>query len=421
MRAALHARAATVVGSAEEALRHRLAAAAGDDPALAAELRAHAAEQVGRGERARGAATLIDAAGLLPDAPDRRACLVEAAELLVLSGERARATEIVAALPAGPGPAREAYVRGLVEFTAGRTAEAERLLLAAWAADDTDPGLRASICDRLCHLYYLQMRSPEAVEWGMRARAVDPRHSAPLVTSLALAGRAIPAAADRTEPAVARGARLLWTEDHAGARAELATAVTALRAAGMVVESLHAQGYLALTEHRMGEWDSAVAAADEAIALAEDAEQDWTLARLHSFAAMPHAARGDWERADAHVTAARKAATTTGLPLDRVGAMVSAAHVADARGDHAAVVELLGPLAVRGTGSVGEPGVSTWPCLLGDALVHLGRPEEADRVLTPYERRAAELGRRAAQCVAGRVRGRLHAARGDGAAAEAAL
>ncbi|GAA3227140.1 LuxR family transcriptional regulator [Pseudonocardia petroleophila] len=419
-RMALHARAARIVATPDEVLRHRVAAAGGSDRELAGELRALAADQVDGGERSRAAATLISAAGLFPDPADRNRSLLDAVELLVLAGERSRATELARAVPGG-GSAHESFVRGLLAFTAGRTSEAEQLLLAAWsAAGGADPGFRAGVCDALCHLYYLQLRAAESVEWGTRALAVDPHQSVSLVTSLALAGRSI-APTEQLATAVARGARLLWTEDHAGARAELSHAVTALRSGGMFVASLHAQGYLALTQHRMGAWDGAVADAAEAVALAEDAEQDWMLARLHSYAAMPHAARGDWERADAHVAAATAAAAATGLPLDRVGATVAAANVADARGAHARVVELLGPLAERAAGRAGEPGVSNWPCMLADALLHLGRPDEAQDVLAPFERRAEELGRRVALTAACRVRGRLQAARGDVAGAERAL
>jgi DNA-binding CsgD family transcriptional regulator len=427
-RAALHARAARIVESPEEVLRHRVAAAAGRDPVLAGELDELAVEQVGRGEQARAAATLVSAAGLHPDAAERRRCLVDAVELLALAGEGAGAADLLAAVPAGREPgrarARESYVRGIVAFTTGRTAEAERMLLAAWAdGTGADPQFRAAVCDRLCHLYYLQLRTAESVEWGNRALAVHPRHTGSVVTGLALAGVPIapPPDGSEPEPAVTRGARSLWTEDLAGARAELRAAVTGLRAAGMFVASLHAQGYLALTEHRLGAWDAAVADADEVVALAEDAGQGWTLARLHSYAAMPHAARGDFDRADTHVDAATAAAAATGLPLDRVGATVAAANVADSRGAHDRVVELLGPLAARTTGGVGEPGVSNWPCLLADALVHLGRTADAERVLAPYELRAAQLGRRRAQAAAGRVRGRLAAAVGDPDSAERAF
>ncbi|QJY49796.1 ATP-binding protein [Pseudonocardia broussonetiae] len=420
VRMRLHARAAGIVGTPDDVLRHRVAAAGGSDPALAGDLRALAAAQVDRGERSRAAATLVSAAGLFPDAAERSRCLLDAVELLVLAGERSRAAELARAVPGG-GSAHESFVRALLAFTAGRTAEAERLLLAAWAAAaDAEPGFRAGICDALCHLYYLQLRAAESVEWGNRALAVDPDQSVSLVTSLALAGRSLAPAA-QLSTAVARGARLLWTEDHAGAVTELSAAVTALRAGGMFVASLHAQGYLALARHRMGAFDAAVADAEEAVALAEDSEQDWMLARLHSYAAMPHAARGDRERADAHVAAATAAAAATGLPLDRVGATVAAAHVADARGAHARVVELLVPLAEAASGRAAEPGVSSWPCMLADALVHLGRPDEAERVLGPFERRAEELGRGVALAAASRVRGRLQAARGDAAGAERAL
>ncbi len=429
-RSALHIRAAGIVATTEEALRHRLAASTGSDPLLAVELDRLAAGQVARGELARAASSLVSAAGLHPDPADRRRCVLDAVELLVRTGERARAEELLAGLPPAPGAvaAGESHVRGQLAFAAGRMAEAEHLLLEAWAsAADTETALRTKICERLCHLYYLQLRPDDAVEWGNRAALAAPWSSGLLVTSLALAGRPDTrplrgAGSDDPAAAVARGAQLLWTEDLAGARAELTTAVTALRRSGMFMASLHAQGYLALAEHRMGAWEDAVAHTDEAVALAEDTEQDWTLARLHSYAAMPLAAQGEWELAEAHVAAAAAAAAATGLSLDRVGSTVAAANVADARGRHAVVVELLGPMAAQArSGVAGEPGVSNWPCLLADALIRLGRISDADEVLAPYERRATELGRNLARAAAGRVRGWLEAARGDLDAADRAF
>jgi DNA-binding NarL/FixJ family response regulator len=426
-RLALHTRAAELL-TGRDALAHRVAAAVGADPGLAAELESVAADLAARGEPAAAAASLVSAARLHGDVAARERCLLDAVELLVLAGDGARALSLAADVAACRAGTRRYYVQALLEFAAGRPADAEAPLVAAWERSTPgDRALRATIAGRLCQVCYLQLRSEEAVEWGARGRAEDPRFSSWLVTSMALAGRPpesrlLPGddAADDLEAAVARGTQRLWTEDLAGARAELAVAVAGLRRRGMFLAGLQAQGYLALAEFRSGAWDDAVAHAEEAVSLARDADQSWTLARLHSYAAFPHAARGDWEHADAHVAAAHEAAAATGLRLDVVGATIAEANVAAARGDHAAVVAALEPLA-RGSRGAGEPGVSVWPCLLADAMAHLGRLDDAEQVLAPYERSAAERGRRRAQAAAARARGRLEALRGQPDRAEAAL
>lgn len=431
-RLGLHARAAGVATGVDAVLGHRVAAAAGTDPALAAELAERAAELGARGERATAAGHLLAAARLHPRAADRERCLLRAVELRVDCGEPEAALALAEQVDAcSPGPHR-GYVQGLLRFAAGRPAEAEVPLLTAWAdRAAADPPLRARIAGRLCQLSYLQLRPDEAVEWGARGRAEDPRQQSGLVTSMALAGRTPqaddgPGAAVGTgsggdpEAAVARGAALLWTEDLAGARRELAAAVAGLRRGGQLVAALHAMGYLALAEYRGGAWDDAVAHAEEVVSLARDAEQTWMLARLHSYASFPQAARGGWDRARAHVAAARAHATATGLRLDLVGAAVAEAHLADARGEHAAVVAVLGPLAQAGRGA-GEPGVSAWPCLLADALLHEGRPGDAERVLVRYEHAARERGLLRSRAAAARTRGRLEAAAGRAEEAERAF
>ncbi len=422
-RLALHARAAELLDDRGAVLTQRVAAAAGRDTGLAVELEQWAGELAARGEPAAAASRLIQAAALQEDPREREGCLLRAVELLVLAGDTEHAGSLATDVDACRPSARRSYTQALLEFAAGRPADAEVPLLAAWAAGGTDRALRATIAERLCHVCYLQLRSPEAVEWGTRAAAENPRPATSLVTSMALAGRLQSSDVvdgEGLDAAVARGAQRLWTEDLAGARRDLTAAVAGLRRKGMFVSRLQALGYLALAEFRSGAWPDAVAHAEEAVSLARDADQLWTLARLHSYAAMPHAVLGDAEEAARHVRSAHEAATVTGLRLDTVSVAIAEANVAAARGDHSAVIAVLEPLA-RGGGGAAEPGVSTWPCLLADALLHLGRIAEAEAVLAPYERSATDRGRLLAQAAAGVVRGRLEAAEGRPDQAERAF
>jgi ATP/maltotriose-dependent transcriptional regulator MalT len=70
---------------------------------------------------------------------------------------------------------------------------------------------------------------------------------------------------------------------------------------------------------------------------------------------------------------------------------------------------------------VNEPGVWDWPPLLADALVGLGRLQEAEEALTPYEALAAQRQRASALVKAARVRGILEIAMGRPGDAENAF
>ncbi len=82
-----------------------------------------------------------------------------------------------------------------------------------------------------------------------------------------------------------------------------------------------------------------------------------------------------------------------------------------ARGDSKALLVASAP-AAKIAASV-ELGISPFGPVLAEALVGLGRLEDAAAVLAVYDKRAAELGRRSAQMSSARVRGSLCAARGD--------
>lgn len=92
------------------------------------------------------------------------------------------------------------------------------------------------------------------------------------------------------------------------------------------------------------------------------------------------------------------------------------------QGDAAGVHELLGPFVLPAAWSGGlEPAL--WRFLPDEieALVRLGRLDEAQDILEPYESWSAQLGREFAVAGAARCRGLLRAGLGDLAGAEAAL
>jgi DNA-binding CsgD family transcriptional regulator len=153
-----------------------------------------------------------------------------------------------------------------------------------------------------------------------------------------------------------------------------------------------------------------------AVSLADDTEQSWLQPFLHSAAALVLAAEGQWEQAEAYVAAAVKGANAF-APGDVSSVCFSgeaAAHLAAARGDHARVLEAVAPLvALPEADGVEEPGIVSWRPLQAEALVALGRVDEANEALGPWEALATVRGRRSAMAEAARARGQVAWAQGD--------
>jgi DNA-binding CsgD family transcriptional regulator len=96
--------------------------------------------------------------------------------------------------------------------------------------------------------------------------------------------------------------------------------------------------------------------------------------------------------------------------------------VAAAQGDPQAVLRALEPVVtLEPRAGIDEPGFWPWQDLYADALIGMGRLEEASAFLRPHEELAAVRGRRSAVAALARVRGRLEAAAGRPEAAEAAF
>jgi ATP/maltotriose-dependent transcriptional regulator MalT len=78
------------------------------------------------------------------------------------------------------------------------------------------------------------------------------------------------------------------------------------------------------------------------------------------------------------------------------------------------VLEALAPLAAMSNrDAVDDPGFWPWAHLYADALVSLGRLDEAEAALATHERVARERGARAMGARLARVRGALHLARDE--------
>ena len=440
----LHRRAAGLVDR-DRALGHRVAAAAGPDEGLAAELEAAGRDARRHGRAAQAAAWLVQAAALSgqPEAADRR--LMDALEILVTYGEVAQA-EILAVRMGTAGPdARRSWLLGALDFLAGRGDAAEVHLLDAWQAHDParDPVQGAAAASRLALLCLVAGRIPEAIEWGERAAAVGAapvamRHRALGVLAIALgaAGRgpeglarlaflpAAPAEVPRkdTDTLVMRGIARAGAEDLAGAIADLSAAAARMRAGVPLRGPSQCLSYLAGAEWRLGSWDDAVVHGELAVSLARDADRVWEFGLVHGVAAMVPALRGEWEAARAHVRLAADAARASRAPGTITAAAIGQAFLAMARGDLADVIGAAA--AVRGTGRAQSVGVLRrydWRILEIDALIGLGRLGEADTALAELEAVLPSTGPPSALVAAARLRGDMAAATGHKAAAATAF
>lgn len=434
----LHLRAAALT-TGDRRLQHRLAACRGSDEGLAAELEATARSLAGAGALVAAGERLRQAAEVSPPGPiaDRR--LLEAVETWLIAGEASRAFKLEQRVRAlGDSPYRD-HVVAYLGLVAGRLPEAEAGFRRAWSQvvrgeaglAPADIAGRIAVC--MAILVVIDLNVEEMLAWGEAARvhaAADPASASFGWFCAALAmgtlGRGeealkllrSPGVPDTADVLAARGMLEMWTDDLASAREDLGMAFARSRA-GDTVRVTQALGFLAECEQRLGLFDEASVHAELAVDSATEAGRVWDLPLLHSLATYPAAARGDFEIAEAHAKQAADWAALIPIAAFRAYASAAAAALATARGDP---VEVLGPArSLDSAYRLADPGVVSFGPLAAEALVRLGRLDEADEALAGAEARAERLGRRSALLGAARVRGMLEAARGDRGAAEKAF
>ncbi len=434
----LHAIAAlALVGRA--ALKHRAAAFLGPDPDLADEAEQFAREDIAAGRFQRGAIELRMALGLTPQGPARRARLLATAEALLGSGDVSGARALAEDLAALPDEPWSDYVEGHLALLSARTGEADRLLTRAWGnvhqggVGDGEPDLPVRIASLLTILAILRLDYAAMLRFGTEAverKASDEWVAAfawlSRLVGLALAGQAADAlllleqlgkvgGPGGLDALVARGIIRLWTDDLAGSRADF-TEVIGREQVGEPFRVSQAVGFMGETAFRMGLFDQAIEHTELAVSLATEAERAWELPMLHGLAALPRAARGEFAEAESHAVLAAHWAAVMATPSSFAYASAARAFIALARDDpealYRAAVDFTHVCDSR------EPGAHSLGPVLGEALVALGRFDEAASALDDFEVRARATGRLSAQASAARLRGQLTAARGDWEAAE---
>ena len=325
----LHQVAATLV-PAPAALHHRVAAAVGPDDSLARDLEEAARDAAAAGTAAQAAAWLAQASAASADHAQQERRLLDAVATLMDSADVAGAVALWPQVTQLGPSARRSALRGHLDLLCGRGSVLEPHLLEAWQAHDpaTEPLVGAAAATSLAAYLITLRRVEEALAWGERAVAASAGHPAALLQaqimvalSLTLAGRgpeglarlgglaAAPAEVplEFTDGLVMRGMCRLFTDDMTGAMNDLSVGVDRLRAGVSSHHPGHCLVYLSDAEYRLGAWDDALLHCELAVSLARDSDRTWDSAFMHGYAALVPAARGDWQRAGAHVEASRAA------------------------------------------------------------------------------------------------------------------
>jgi DNA-binding CsgD family transcriptional regulator len=440
----VHRRLAELVADPEERASHLAAAATGPDETVA-----EALDQAARRARARGAPAAAaelseQAAQLTP--PDQAAAgrrrLADAGYYHFESGDSRRALAILEEtadeLPAGSeradGLCRLARVRSYGDDLQGAT----NLFLEAAdeAGDDRQTKARA-LEGAATQLFRQRRRLEEAVEHAKKAavlarelgdeallaealgsqllaEATLGRAEAPATLEEGLAHQSA-AASDRilAQPKWAAAIARMWWDEPLAVRQTYEELIDQGLETGDEGSLAYVYVMLAQADCLLGDFDRALRDAEAAREIAEQAGQEMLVAYGLAVRALVAAHRGlaDDCRTTA-ATALELATRTQGTPaLQFATAAVGLLELSLGRSEEA-VVALEPLIAFARSEQIGEPGLTRYVLDGVEALIELGRLDEAAELLGWYEANASRLGRRSALASSLRCRGLLAAAEG---------
>ncbi len=430
----LHLRAAAIVGG-QEALAHRVAAAAGPDVELAADLCAAAAAATDAGRLLLAARYLQQAAAVTERGPHRDERALSAFELLLRAADVAAAEAARPLIEQLPASARRDAALGQLALLAARPGDAEALLRAAWDAHDPvrQPSVGGEAALGLGMLLKMSGAHAEAAMWldhalGSGTGSEPWYDAARCIRSFSFVltgdvGRAlglfgdlparpamVPAA--RTDALTFRGMARLWAGDLQAAAEDLALAVSRIGAGVQVRFPCRALAFLAETEFRLGGWDDARGHAELAVTVAGETDRAYDLALVHSAAVPVAACRGDWEAADSHAQAAEQAARTFG-GFAAILAASARGILGLARDDpeealHGAALALAVPQIDHY-----DPAAFWWRPAQAWALIRTGHLGQAAAIVAAMEASQSHRGESAALTQTAWLRGALAMAGGD--------
>jgi DNA-binding CsgD family transcriptional regulator len=296
--------------------------------------------------------------------------------------------------------------RGDLAF-AGEHASASR----RWARRITDPAVRAESLSTFAMVEFLLGRPArdlmaEAVRLEDQAMREGPGSQATVFT------------ASRT----CHGLQLLWAGELDAAREVLHQELAEYERLGRYVVRGELLTYLAEVECRAGNWDVAAGHAQEAYDI--DVESGWLLGVGHMLfpKALVAALSGDVDTARSDAEEGLRQSLRNEDTLDASCNRAVLGFLELSLSNPSAALERLEPVLAF-LEELGSPEPGVIPCVPDavEALVSLGRLDEAEGLVDRLERQGRTLDRPWAIATAGRSRGLLSAARGDLPAARSAL
>jgi len=444
----LHRRLAVLVRDEEERARHLALAADGPDPKVAAALDRAADHARSRGASAAAAELCEQARRLTPpadlDAVHRR--MVASARDRFSAGDTLGAgallEEALASVPDGGLRAEVLGSLALLHLYDGDQAQAAELGRKALAEPGASERTRAdAAADLAGALLFMREDLDAALEFAtlgaeLAARTHDRRVQGeslgmrglleclvgrPEAASTMLAVRELGDAPEKTRvvgsPSFHWASYLLWTDDP-----EAATLLRACHEDSVVRGDEGSVplvlGQLALAEYLAGNWVEAARAAEEAYEIALQTGQRPQEALSLSVRALVRASLGAEADARADANEALALAGERGMAITRIQATwaLGLLELSLERPEEAA--RLIAPERERLLAAgVGEPGTVRFIPDEIEALVALGRLDEAETRLVWLDERARTLGRLSALAAAARCSGLLAAARGESDAA----
>jgi DNA-binding CsgD family transcriptional regulator len=454
-RRSVHRRLAELVADAEERARHLALAASGPDLRVA-----RALEEAGRHARGRGApdaaAELLELARTLTPPGDGAGLLrrsVEASEYHFDAGDATRATALLeeAIATVRPGRDRAPILFRLASISWLNIGRVQGLCEQALQEAGDDAGLRAAILEHLAwvgiyrgDLAFAAERASASRSWARRI--ADPAIRGDSLSTFAmvefLLGRPaqdLMAEAEQLEDLAMRegpesqttvftasrtchGLQLLWAGELEAAREVLHQELTVYERLGKYVVRDELLAYLAEVECRAGNWEVAARHAQEAYEI--DVEAGRVLGQGHMLfpKALVAAHKGDVDRARSDAEEGLRRCLRNEDTLDASCNRAVLGFLELSLSDPAAAIGRLEPVLAF-LDELGSPEPAVIPCVPDaiEALVSLGRLDEAEALVDRLERRGRTLDRPWAIATAGRGRGLLTAARGDLAAARSAL
>ncbi|WP_029210645.1 helix-turn-helix transcriptional regulator [Arsenicicoccus bolidensis] len=433
-RQAAHRRAAAVAQDDLERARHVLRGSPLVDEAAVEEVVRLGRGAAQHGDWRRASAALTLAVRTTREADRRQALLPEALDAAAGAGQLVTADQLVPAVSAGPPSVLRDAALGYHAIMVGRPDRAEVCLDQAWRQCNprTRPAQAVQVAGRRALHALCSWDGAELEQWGARAALLGgDDHASRLEAEctgaigtaiLGDAGRARtrlaeilhdhPIGPHRQRVALAAGWVELATGDADTAAHRLEDACGRPGDEGSVRIAMWAQGWLARARFDAGQWAAAIRLVERGSSLGDSTQLRLGEPLLHWTGAQVNALMGRWAAADRH--AQRAACPVDAYPVMRIPAALARAQVCEARADYDGVVRHLAPVAAMPRRrDIDEPGFWQWHQPYANALVVLGRLDDADAFLTPLEARAEDRHRAGPVAALATARARWHGGRGD--------